>query len=218
MRDEPLSELVAFTAPHVCRLTGLSVRQLSYWDKTDFFSPQYVGEQPHRAFGRIYSFRDVVGLRTIAILRPRVPLQELRKVGEWLYTRHEAPWSSLRFYVGGRTVFFDDPATGARMTARPMGAPVMRVAMEPIAAKMRKAAEALRRRTNDDYGRIEQNRYIVHNSPVLSGSRVPTSAVWNLHEAKYTTPQIIAEYPRLTRKDVAAAIAYERQQRRERTG
>ena len=91
-------------------------------------------------------------------------------------------------------------------------------APEPIAAEMRKAAEALRRRTNDDYGRIEQNRYIVHNSPVLSGSRVPTSAVWNLHEAKYTTPRIIAEYPRLTRKDVAAAIAYERQQRRERTG
>lgn len=88
-----MAELAAFTAEHVCRLTGLSSRQLRYWDRTDFFSPTLLDDHRRRAFGRIYSFRDVVGLGTTSILRNihRVPLQELRRVGAWLKERHDAP-------------------------------------------------------------------------------------------------------------------------------
>jgi hypothetical protein len=32
-----------FSAEQVCRLTGLSARQLRYWDLTGFFSPTYLG-------------------------------------------------------------------------------------------------------------------------------------------------------------------------------
>jgi DNA-binding transcriptional MerR regulator len=86
-----MQELVAFTADHVARLTGLSKRQLGYWDKTEFFAPTLIDEFQRRAFGRIYSFRDVVGLRTIAILRNqhKIALQELRRVGAWLQREHE---------------------------------------------------------------------------------------------------------------------------------
>lgn len=85
-----MAEIAAFTAEHVCRLSGLSSRQLGYWDDTEFFSPTVLDGFRRRAFGRIYSFRDVVGLRTIAILRNvhRIPLQELRRVGAWLKERH----------------------------------------------------------------------------------------------------------------------------------
>jgi DNA-binding transcriptional MerR regulator len=85
-------------------LTGLSARQLRYWDETEFFSPALLDEYKRRAFGRIYSFRDVVGLRTIAILRNlhRIPLQELRRVGAWLKDNHDEPWSRLRFALEGR--------------------------------------------------------------------------------------------------------------------
>lgn len=79
-----MSEVIAFTSEHVCRITGLSAGQLRYWDKTEFFSPPLVDHHSRRNFGRIYSFRDVVGLRTIAVLRKRVPLSEVRKVGGWL--------------------------------------------------------------------------------------------------------------------------------------
>lgn len=84
-----MAELLAFTADHVARLTGLSNRQLRYWDQTGFFAPTHLDEHHRRAFGRIYSFRDVVGLRAISILRKthKIPLQELRRVGEWLRGR-----------------------------------------------------------------------------------------------------------------------------------
>ena len=82
-----------------------------------------------RAFGRIYSFRDVVGLRTIAVLRNvhRVPLQELRRVGKWLQERHDAPWSSLRFALQGRKVLFIDPDAGVPVEPRGAGQEVLAI-------------------------------------------------------------------------------------------
>jgi uncharacterized protein (DUF433 family) len=208
-------ELLAFGADHVCRLTGLSKRRLGYWDKTKFFAPQYAEENRRRPFSRIYSFRDVVGLRTVAVLRNThgVPLQELRKVGAWLKKHHATPWASLTLYVSAKRVYFDDPRTGLRMEARPGGRAVLPFAMEEVANEMRGAAERLRRRTRDDEGRVVQNRYLVHNAPVLAGTRIPTTAVRHLREAGYTTAAIIREYPRLKPKDVRAALRYEKERR-----
>ena len=88
-----------FSADQVRRLTGLSEHQLRYWDNTAFFSPWRLDTGPHRPYNRIYSYRDLVGLRAVAILRNshRIPLQELRKVGKWLSERCDTPWSSLSF-------------------------------------------------------------------------------------------------------------------------
>lgn len=220
MNDKNAGQIIAFGAVHVCRLTGLSSRQLSYWDKTGFFSPQYAEDNRRRPFSRVYSFRDVVGLRTIAILRKDhlVPLQELRKVGAWLKKHHQSPWASLTFYVSGPRVFFDDPGTGTRMAARPLGHPVLPIAMERIAHEMGTAAERLRDRDANDIGRVTQSRYVVHNAPVLAGTRIPTSAVYNLHEGGLSTRAILREYPRLKRDDVEAALSYEQERQERRAG
>jgi len=206
-----MAELLAFTADHVCRLTGLSARQLRYWDATNFFSPTLLDEFRRRAFNRIYSFRDVVGLRTISILRNRhkVPLQELRRVGEWLHKHHETPWSSLRFALAGRTIVFFDPSSGTAIEPKGKGQAVLPIALEPIANEMREAAGALRDRQPDQVGKIVRNRYVVQNSWVVAGTRIPTRAVWNFHQAGFDTQGIIREYPRLTAEDVKAAIAFE---------
>lgn len=210
-----MDELLAFSSEHVSRLTSLSLRQLGYWDRTGFFSPQYADENRRRPFSRIYSFRDVVGLRTIALLRNthKVPLQELRKLGAWLKEHHTTPWASLTFYVSSRRVYFDDPRTGTRMGARPLGQPILPFAMEKIAHEMDIAAKRLRKRAREDVGKVTRHRYVVHNAPVLAGTRIPTSAVSNLHEAGYSARAIIKEYPRLKAGDVRAAIAYEEQRR-----
>ena len=210
-----MSTIVAFTAEHVCRLTGLSARQLRYWDATDFFSPTLLGEHPRRAFGRIYSFRDVVGLRTIALLRNkhRIPLQELRRVGEWLRSHHETPWSSLKFALYGRKVVFADPKSGAFVEPRGAGQTIIPIALEPIATDMQQEAERLRERQADQIGQINRNRYVVHNAWVVSGTRIPTEAIWNFHEAGFDVAAILKEYPRLTADDVTAAIEFETKRR-----
>lgn len=211
-----MPEIAAFTADHVCRLTGLSARQLGYWDRTEFFSPTFLDEFRRRAFGRIYSFRDLVGLRTIAVLRKRhrVPLQELRRVGAWLNEQHDKPWSSLRFALLGRKVVFFEPGTGDVVEPRGHGQRVLPIALEPIANEMRNAAERLRERSADQVGKIARNRYVVHNSWVIAGTRIPTQAIWNYHEAGFSTEAIVAEYPRLTTEDVRAAVEFETDRQR----
>ena len=210
-----MAELAAFTADHVCTLTGLSARQLRYWDETGFFSPTLLDEYKRRAFGRIYSFRDVVGLRTIAILRNvhRVPLQELRRVGAWLQDKHDTPWSSLRFALKGRKVVFFDPGVGIAVEPRGAGQEVLNVDLEPIANEMSAAADRLRDRQPEDVGQVRRNRYVVHNAWVVAGTRIPTAAIWNFHEAGYNPEQIIREYPRLTAADIEAAIEFETRRR-----
>src|SRR5271156_6700053 len=91
----------AFSADHVIRLTGLSRTQLRYWDATGFFRPRYAFENRRSPFSRIYSFQDVVGLRTLGILRRKhkIPLQHLRRIAKEL-TRHvKNPWSDTMLYV-----------------------------------------------------------------------------------------------------------------------
>jgi len=206
-----MAELMAFTADNVCRLTGLSARQLGYWDKTGFFSPELLDDYKRRAFGRIYSFRDVVGLRTIAQLRNehRIPLQELRRVGEWLLAHHETPWSSLRFALSGCRVVFADPVSGQYIEPRGAGQVVIEINLEPIATDMQRAAAGLRERTQEQIGKVTRNRYVVHNAWVVAGTRIPTAAIWSFHHAGRTVDQIIHEYPKLTTADVEAAIKHE---------
>jgi uncharacterized protein (DUF433 family) len=210
-----MQEIVAFTADQVRRLTGLSAGQLRYWDATDFFRPELLDEHRRRAFGRLYSFRDVVGLRTIAVLRKehRIPLQELRRVGEWLLKHHATPWSSLRFALSGRKVVFRDPQKATYVEPRGSGQTVIPIALDPIAADMRQKANALRERAADQIGQVKRNRYVVHNAWVVAGTRIPTQAIWNFRQAGYDDQAIIREYPRLTSADIQAALEHEEQRR-----
>jgi uncharacterized protein (DUF433 family) len=205
-----MNELLAFTADHVCRLSGLSKRQLSYWDETEFFSPEQIGEPGRRTFSRIYTFRDLVGLRTLAILRNehKIPLQELRRVGAWLREHYESPWASLAFGLNGKRVVFKDPTSGAVVEPRGGGQTVLAILLKPIANAMHREAAKLTKRSREDLGGIVRNRYVVHNAWVVAGTRIPTRAIKDFHAAGYSTRAIIREFPRLTPTDVRSALAF----------
>ena len=206
---------MAFTAEQVCRLTGLSPGRLAYWDKQGFFAPEHFSDAGQR-FGRIYSFRDVVGLRTIAELRETVSLQHLRRLGEWLrdhMTEHEAPWASLTFYVVGKEVMFVDPRGGPVTSSRPPGQMVFEVSVGAVADCVRADVESLRARNPEDIGRVTRNRHVLHNQPIIAGTRIPTSAIWDFHEAGYDTDAILKQYPDLTPDDVERAVEHERLRR-----
>jgi len=206
----PTDPVFAFSADQVRTLTGLSDRQLRYWDKTGFFSPSYGEANRRRPFSRVYSFRDVVGLRAIAMLRSQLPLQQLRRVGAWLAAHYDEPWSSLRFTVAGRDVYFRDPGSDQWVSTQPPGQAVLRdFCLADVAEEMADEAVRLRDRGPRDIGRVVQNRSVMHNAPVLAGTRITTEAVWNFHTAGYSADEIICQYPRLTAADVRVAIAWE---------
>jgi uncharacterized protein (DUF433 family) len=53
-----------------------------------------------------------------------------------------------------------------------------------------------------------------HNAWVIEGTRISTSAIWNFHQAGYSTKAMINQYTGLTTTDVRAAIAFERKRSR----
>lgn len=200
----------AFSEDHVERLTGLTRGQLRSWDRTGFFAPCYGYGDRKAAYSRVYSFRDVVGLRTIAVLMKEygVSLQELRKVAERLAQRGFEHWADTKLYVVKRQVHFRVPGT-----SEIEGVWDGQLAMLPIIDVMNDVenrVRELRKRSEDRYGQIERHKHVVRNTPVLAGTRIPTAAIRRYSEAGYSVEHILREYPTLTRMDVEAALAYEK--------
>lgn len=135
-------------------------------------------------------------------------------MGAWLKQHHVTPWASLKFALAGRKVVFAHPQTGEFVEARATGQSVIPIGLEPIASDMRKAAAGLLDRKSEQIGQVARNRYVVHNAWVVAGTRIPTQAIWNFHEAGFSSSAIIREYPRLKPEDVRAAIEFEAQRRR----
>lgn len=212
--------LLAFTAEQASRVTGIPESTIRYWDTTDIVSPSLALSRDRGAFGRIYSFRDLVALRTVAELRDTfgVPLQTLRMVAARLRNHADIPWSELRFYVSGKHLFFRDPESPIMLSALAPSQIAMAEVLDLSAVSIdteRKATKLLER-TPDQLGKIEELKYIAGKRPVLAGTRIPTLAIWEFHQAGYSLPEILAEYPRLTPIDIENAIAFEAELRAER--
>jgi len=202
--------IAAFSAEQVERLTGLTKARLTSWDRTGFFAPSYADDDRRSPYSRIYSFRDVVGLRTLCRLRNEyhVSLQHLRQVAEKLSHLANDLWSSQVLYVWDKKVVFDETGTG-RLREVVSGQYVNGLALEEVISDMRRAVDRLRRRNDDQIGEITRSRFVNHNAAVIAGTRIPVSAIREFADAGYTAQQIIEEYPDLTEQDVAAALNYQ---------
>jgi uncharacterized protein (DUF433 family) len=199
--------IVAFTSPQVQRLTGLTARRLAYWDKTGVYRPTYKDERTHRAYRRIYTFRDVVGLRTLVKLRDnfRVPLDELRRTGQHLMQFTEEPWAA-RFWVVNRRVFSHRPGLNSLVDRFEQSS---FVDLAEIWSEIEAETASWTQREPADIGQLARHRHVQHNQWVVKGTRIPTSAIWNFHEAGYDVDGIIAQYPTLRPEDVEAALAHD---------
>jgi uncharacterized protein (DUF433 family) len=210
--EADLSELTdgnvvrAFGAEHVQRLTALSAGQLRYWDATKFFEPKWAYENRRSPHSRIYSFKDVVGLRVLSVLRRdhKVSLPHLREVASILSTYSDTPWADTVLYVLNKQVYFNEPETGrirGVVTNQYVALPLLSV-MEDV----RKRSEKLKERQSTQIGKVERHRYVAHNAWVVAGTRIPINAVRRFSEAGYSPSEIVREYPMLTEDDVAAAL------------
>jgi DNA-binding transcriptional MerR regulator len=208
--SELQSIISAFSEEQVERLTGLSKAQLRYWDSTGFFAPKFAEEDRRRAYSRLYSFKNIVALRTISVLRNRhnVPLQHLRKVAEKLSHLKDDLWIKTKLYVLGRKVIFHEPGTG-RPREIVSGQYVIGLLLKTIVSDTKKDVEKMRSRDPSKVGRVERSRFVNHNSWVIGGTRIPTAAIRRFKEAGYTNAQILKEYPDLKPKDIAAALLHE---------
>jgi DNA-binding transcriptional MerR regulator len=208
------SIIAAFSEEQVERLTGLTKAQLRYWDRTGFFAPKFAEDDRRRAYSRLYSFKDIVALRAISILRNKhdVPLQHLRKVAEKLSHLKDDLWIKTKLYVLNRKVIFHEPGTNLPREVV-SGQYVIGVLLKTIVSDMQKDVQKMHRRDPAKVGRIERSRFVNHNAWVIGGTRIPTAAIRRFKEAGYTNAEILKEYPDLKPRDIAAALLHEEQEK-----
>jgi uncharacterized protein (DUF433 family) len=80
------------------------------------------------------------------------------------------------------------------------------VPISDVIEDMRLKANKLKNRDEQQRGKVERHRFVVHNQHVIAGTRIPVEAVKRFTESGYSVDAIIAEYPSLTAADVHAAL------------
>lgn len=196
--------LMAFSVDHAARVTGLSKSRLTRWDSRGFFSPENMDEADRgNPYARVYTFNDLVGLRTLAVLTDsyHVPLKELEKAAPELAKRATRPWSELALAVVKRKVVFDLETAPRDADGQLIG---KFIPLGPIASQVADDANKLRKRDEDRIGQLEKRRFIAHNKPVIAGTRIPAAAIESFIEDGFSDDDIMENYPTITRDDIAA--------------
>ena len=93
-----------YTSGEIIRLTGITGRQLRYWDSIDFFSPSHKSSRR-----RIYSFTDLIQLTVISmLLKKGTTLQKIKKGMEKMQEILPAvamPFIELQIVTDGESIF-----------------------------------------------------------------------------------------------------------------
>lgn len=204
------SVIAAFSEEQVERITSLKKGRLRYWARIGFFKPSYVEDDRHVPYSRFYSFKDIVALRTLEMLRVQnnVTLQHLRKVADELSHLRDDLWTKTTLFVFNRKVIFVNPETG-RPQEIVSGQYILGIPLEKVIDDTTADIVEFSRRHPRDLGRVSRDRSICHNAWVIAGTRIPIGAVRRLHEDGYSIEAIIEEFPDLTRADVEAALRHE---------
>ena len=93
-----------YRVPEVCKIVGITYRQLDYWARTGLVTPS-VRDASGSGTQRLYSFQDLVTLRVIKnLLDTGVSLQRVRKAVEHLESM-DRPISGVTLMSDGTGVY-----------------------------------------------------------------------------------------------------------------
>lgn len=124
-----------FDTKATSRITGLSKRQIDYWDRTHFIKPS-VKEASGYGSVRLYSFNDLIQMRVAKTLLDKgLTLQKIRKAVTYLKKNMpevEKPLSELRFLTDGETIFVITKETKRIIDALKSGQFVFSIALGEI--------------------------------------------------------------------------------------
>ena len=90
-----------FRGPQVCKIVGITYRQLDYWARTDLIRPS-IADARGSGTQRRYSYRDLLELKVIKnLLDAGVALQSARKALEYLRQNLGEDIASANLVISG---------------------------------------------------------------------------------------------------------------------
>ena len=100
-----MPEAEGYRVPEVCKVIGISYRQLDYWARTGLVTPS-VRDAGGSGTQRLYSFQDLLQLKVIKnLLDTGVSLQRIRKAVDYLQAHMRTKPTSLTLMSDGVRVY-----------------------------------------------------------------------------------------------------------------
>src|SRR5205809_5212173 len=90
-----------YSGPTVCKIVGISYRQLDYWARTDLIRPS-LADAAGSGSRRAYSYRDLVELKVVkSMLDAGIKLESVRSAFIYLRDQLGEEVASARLVIGG---------------------------------------------------------------------------------------------------------------------
>jgi DNA-binding transcriptional MerR regulator len=97
----PTPAEMGYRGPQVCKIVGISYRQLDYWARTDLVRPT-IADARGSGTQRAYSYRDLVRLKVVkSLLDAGVKLQTARKAIDYLRDNLGDDWATASLVLDG---------------------------------------------------------------------------------------------------------------------
>ncbi len=129
----------AFSSVEVSEITGITHRQLAYWDLTGLLKPS-VRSASGRGSRRLYSIRDMVELKIIMrLLNHSLSLQRIRSSLHFIRALPD-PLSDLVILTDGETIYVYKEKDVVLDTLK-QGQMVLRIAIEDLVTEVEKRVD-----------------------------------------------------------------------------
>ncbi len=100
-----MADVEGYRVPEVCRIVGISYRQLDYWARTGLVTPS-VRDAGGSGTQRLYSFRDLVQLRVIKkLIDAGISLQRVRKAILFLQENMKTGPTGITLMSDGASIY-----------------------------------------------------------------------------------------------------------------
>lgn len=205
---------MAFPVPIASVLTGATVPQLAYWRKHTGSAEPLLIPEGKRSGRFLYSWMDVVALRSIVYLRQEKSLPRIRRAVARLRQIETQDWTHLSAYrlvATASTILVKTPDGQLLDLESKPGTVMDEVLMSDVLAPFQThdgrpvpALERPRPRLTVDPG-------VLGGYPVIAGSRVPFDVVACLAEDQLMPNEIVAIYPSVDPEAVEDATDFAKQ-------
>ncbi|MBB2921279.1 DUF433 domain-containing protein [Cellulomonas cellasea] len=193
---------MAFPVELASTLTGATVWQLNRWRQDGLLIPEVQDRRPP-----LYSFRDLVALRTVVWLKRATSLQRVRRalahLDEFDLTDHPAAYT---FATDGRTIAVDTPDGLVDLLQRPgQGA----FSLADVYLSFRTTTGRLVPDFRRPRAHLEVNARRLGGWPTIADSRVPFDTIAELVEDESVGPRDVARfYPSVSEEAVRDAVDF----------
>lgn len=205
---------MAFPVPIASVLTGATIAQLAYWRKDTPSAPALLVPGGKRSGRYLYSWADVVALRSIVYLRSEKSLPRIRRAAATLRALEADEWTHLASYSlisTRRSILVRTPKGQLLDVGEHPGTvleeTLMRDVLEPFETRTGRIVPALM----SPRPHIAVDPGVLGGYPVVAGTRVPFDAVAALAHDRLDATEIGAIYPSVRREAIADATAFAEQ-------